>query len=131
MRGKQIKRKIIQASAFFGAPFLWQQRNGAIKNLILFRRTAVIRLYFGFVLFLSFYSGANKKKEKVPKRKKNQRNHLEFARILVRKFLGTRPQKFASKIQQFYDTDKQLRCNYAPSGHTSLWLVTISFFLAK
>ena len=54
------------------------------------------------VLFLSFYSGANKKKEKVPKRKKNQRYRLEFVRILVHKFSGTRPQKFASKIQQFY-----------------------------
>ena len=56
---------------------------------------------FGLYFFFLFTFSAYKKKEKVPKRKKNQRSHLEFARILVYKFLGTRPQKFASKIQQF------------------------------
>ena len=91
------------------------------KKSISFCRTAVIRLYFGFVLFF-FFALRSQRKRKDTKRKRNQRNHLEFARILVHKFSGTRPQKFASKIQQFYDADKQLRCNYAPSGHPSLRL---------
>ena len=54
------------------------------------------------VLFLSFYFGVNKKKEKVPKRKKNQRNHLEFARISRREICTTRAQISRLKIQQFY-----------------------------
>ena len=80
------------------------------------------------VLFLSFYSGANKKKEKVPKRKKNQRYQLEFVRILVRKFSGTRPQKFASKIQQFYANSGNFVaicafCAYKPAACENYGLV--------
>ena len=77
------------------APFLWWQ---------------VILFLLWIVLFLSFYFGVNKKKEKVPKRKKNQRNHLEFARISRREICTTRAQISSLKIQQFYAHDKQLRC---------------------
>jgi len=57
---------------------------------------------FRIVLSFSFYSGANKKRKKVPKKEKNQRNRLEFVGILVHKIARHNNGNFASKIQQFY-----------------------------
>jgi len=67
-------------------------------------------LFWICTFFLFLLLCVTKRERKLPKKEKNQRNQIEFARILVRKFSGTRPQKFASKIQQFYAKFKQLRC---------------------
>ena len=65
---------------------------------------------FGLHFLSLFTLGANKKRKKVPKKEKNQRNHLEFARISRLKICTTRAQISSLKIQQFYAHDKQLRC---------------------
>jgi len=81
--------------------------------------------YYGLYFFSFFTFSANKEREKVPKRERNQRCSLELLRFFAR-FFKTGFKKSSFKIWQFYATDKQLPLHYAPLAHTSQRLVYAS-----
>ena len=91
-------KKNYLTSGFFGTPFLCHQRNGVKEKKYKSKTQEINNIYFGYVLLFLFTFGANKKRKRSTKKKRNQCNQLEFVRILVHKFSGTRPKNLLLKF---------------------------------